>query len=302
MTLLLRGPARLCGLLFITCGGLSFTATAQLPYQFDQPTLIAQMPEDLEEISGLGLDPSGQYLMAVQDEEGKIFYLNKKTGRIERSFEFWKEGDYEGVEAVGADIYVVKSTGTVYRVRQPGTAQQTVEKYNGFLNDQFDVEGLGYDARQERLLLACKSLGEAGQGKESEKNIYAFDLRSHEFIPQAVYRIERRKVLDYLAAHPDRAGYDKLSERYGEDNDEFDLRPSGLAVQPGTGDLYVLSSQGKLLIILRPDGGIRHIVKLNKNTYPQPEGICFDTDGTLYIANEARYGQATLYRLPLQTH
>ena len=44
----------------------------------------------------------------------------------------------------------------------------------------------------------------------------------------------------------------------------------------------------KVLIVLSSEGKILEMVKLDKNRFPQPEGICFDADGTLYLSSEAK--------------
>jgi secreted PhoX family phosphatase len=51
---------------------------------------------------------------------------------------------------------------------------------------------------------------------------------------------------------------------------------------------------GKTLFVLSKEGKLKHIEKLEKEILPQPEGITFDADGTLYIASEGRDGAARL--------
>src|SRR5690606_40736501 len=43
----------------------------------------------------------------------------------------------------------------------------------------------------------------------------------------------------------------------------------------------------KLLLVLSPDGAIQSAHPLDKNRFPQPEGITFDEKGNMYISNEA---------------
>lgn len=278
---------------------LSYSPPVLLPYAFDEPQLVAELADELDEISGLSLDQSGHYLIAVEDENGRIYYLDKQDGHIHERIDFWKEGDYEGIEVVEQEIYVVKSTGTLYRIRHAGQAGQQTEKYNAFLNDDNDVEGLAYDPSRQQLLLACKEDGGEGYARKSERCIYAFDLRSGQLIPQPAIVISRGQIQDYLVARPGGEDHDKLSHMFNE-GDDFDFNPSALAVHPLTGDFYVLSSAGKTLLVLRADGTVRHIIKLDKDIFPQPEGMCFDLDGSLFISSEGKGGAALLYRLPYQ--
>jgi uncharacterized protein YjiK len=71
--------------------------------------------------------------------------------------------------------------------------------------------------------------------------------------------------------------------------------PSGIAIHPNTELVYILSSVGKLLVILTPNGSIHHIEKLNKEIHKQPEGICFEKDGTLWISTEGKGGTAKIF-------
>ncbi|MBK7408618.1 MAG: SdiA-regulated domain-containing protein [Saprospirales bacterium] len=73
--------------------------------------------------------------------------------------------------------------------------------------------------------------------------------------------------------------------------------PSALAIHPLTGHLYLLSSVGKLLVVLdRETGAIIYVQKLKKSVHPQPEGICFDPDGTMYISNEGKDGNGLIHK------
>ncbi len=261
------------------------------------------MPAALEEISGLGMTADGVYLVGVQDEDGLIFFINKATGKVERPVEFWKDGDYEGVEVVGNDIYVVKSTGTVYHVPEKHGEyhRNHVEKYNFFLTEENDVEGLAHDAKNNRLLLACKAKAGEGQNYQRQKGIYGFDLEKMTLTEEPVYTVSLSQVLTYLSSTPYYQDKDKLLERFDEDADELDFAPSAIAIHPVTEHIYILSSVGKLLLVIDSEGEIVHLEKLKKSVHHQPEGLCFDRDGTMYIANEgSKKLPAKIYRFQYQ--
>jgi uncharacterized protein YjiK len=69
------------------------------------------------------------------------------------------------------------------------------------------------------------------------------------------------------------------------------FKPSDLAFHPTTGDLYLLSSAGKRIIILTPNGQPLHSIALSPAIFAQPEGITFSPDGTLYISSEGDGGK-----------
>lgn len=260
------------------------------PYDLENPDQTFTMPAELREISGLSMSHNGRYLLAVQDEKGTLFYIDKVTGRVKQEIPFAADGDYEGIEAVGKDVYALRSSGTLVRIQHPGQQQQAAKEFNDFLTKSNDVEGLAYDAANHRLLLACK--GNDGVAGVACKAIYAFDLKTNQLEPNPLYCLLPVTVEAYLEEHREVDSWDKLREFFLEENG---FAPAALAIHPTTGDYYLCSSVGKVMLVMTPAGGIRHIVKLKKKVHPQPEGLCIDTDGTLYVANEGKDGAGVIH-------
>lgn len=272
--------------------------SAAKAYDYASPKLIGELPAELDEISGLSLAPGHRKeLLAVQDEQGKIFRINAKTGGLLWAVNFWKDGDYEAIEAVGDDVWVAKSTGTLYHVTNAGKPSQNVEKYNSFLSGENDVEGLAYDPARNRLLLACKKDAKDDGNDKNGRYIYAFDLATKTLGQNPVYAIEREAVKNFLAKCEKTTEHEKLCDFFIT-RDEYDLAPSAIAVHPKTGQLFITSSVGKVLMVLNPDGQIDHLQRLNKKLFAQPEGMAFEPDGTLYISTEKKkQAHARVYRL-----
>jgi len=266
-----------------------------LSYDLHHPDWRLELPHVLDEVSGLTIDSAGRQLIAVQDEVGQLFWIDLEQEGVSRQLPFWKEGDYEGVEKVGNRIYVVKSTGTLYEIELRDSVAVTV-KYNGFLNSGNDVEGLGYDPVAHQLLLACKASAGVDQAQNPVKAIYAFDLWEKKLLESPRYCIGLQQVNDYLQTHPLLRQLEQLEAFFSPGESTFGFSPSALAVQPQTGHLYILSSVGKILMVIDQSGRILHIEKLKKKVHPQPEGICFDPVGNLYIANEGKKGRGTIQR------
>lgn len=272
--------------------------SAAKEYDYAAPKLIGDLPAELDEISGLSVAPGHRNeLLAVQDEQGKIFRINTKTGALLWAVNFWKDGDYEAVEAVGEDIWVAKSTGTLYRVTNAGKPSQNVEKYNSFLSKDNDVEGLAYDPTRNRLLLACKQDAKDDGNDKNGRYIYAFDLSTKTLSDKPVFAIEREAVKNFLARCERTTGHEQLCDFFIS-RDEYDLAPSAIAVHPKTGQLFITSSVGKVLMVLNTDGSIDHMQRLDKKLFAQPEGLAFEPDGTLYISTEKKKAaHARVYRL-----
>ena len=242
-------------------------------YDLDAPELLIALPDKLAEISGLGYRDGK--LVAVEDEGGNFYYIDPQTGEVSQAHPFWKDGDYEGIETVGEDIWVLKSTGTLYQIRGAGSQVQNVQKYNTWLTGENDAEGLAYDATNHRLLIACKDDARDDGRDKHNRYVFAFDLGTRTLAEEEVYTIPT------------------------DENDDF--APSAVAVQPATGQLYLTSSVNNLLMILRPDGSVESVHKFSKDELPQPEGLVFTPDGTLYISTEAKGDRpARIYRLPLR--
>jgi uncharacterized protein YjiK len=275
--------------------GITVQEGYTFPYQLAEPDQTFEMPKKLEEISGLGLSDDGNTLVAIQDEDGELFFINRYTGEVQAEIEFWKDGDYEGVEFVGNDVYVVKSTGTIYEVLKPGSEEQEVNKYNFFLDDDNDVEGLAYDAPNNRLLLACKAKAGYERDYPHRKGIYEFDLSSKTLSEEPAYFVQLDSIRHYLGHSPATRKLEKLISFFSSDED-FDFSPSAIAIHPFTGHLYITSSVGKLLIVMNTKGQIVHIEKLSKKVHPQPEGLCFDKNGTLFLSNEGKGTDPVIYR------
>ncbi len=272
----------------VFCTWPESSTVSAIGYDLENPDQTFKMPKRLQEISGLGITADGKSLVAVQDEDGIVFFVNKTTGKVEREIDFWDDGDYEGVEMVGDDICVVKSSGTVYYIQSNGSKYDKVEKYNFFLDSDNDVEGLAYDAGNNRLLLACKAKAGKGAEFDQKKGIYSFNLATMQLEAEPAFTVSLDDVLNYLSRSNYLEDKDKLLERFNEDADEFAFAPSSLAIHPLTGQIFILSSVGKMLMVIDHSGKIVHLQKLKKKVHPQPEGICFDTDGTMYIANEGK--------------
>jgi len=261
-----------------------------LPYNLSEPEIVLNLPGKLKEISGLSMSSLSDQLLAVQDEKGIIFSIDTKTGAITKEQRFWKDGDYEGIEWVDGFIYVVKSSGTIYKVHPDSLDIDASEKFNTFLKPENDVEGLAYDPINRKLLLACKAKAGEGENFRMSRSIYAFDIDKKVLEPDPQYCIKLEQINEYLATDPFIRKLEKLNELFAPTEPEFSFSPSAIARHPFSGDYYLLSSVSKILLILAPDGKIKHIEKLKKSVHPQPEGICFGSKGELFVSNEGKGG------------
>ena len=262
----------------------------RFPYNLNEPILELKLSKKLTEISGLSFNEDESELIAINDEQGKLFYLDKRTGNILKEEKFHKKGDYEGVEVANSNIFVLKNNGTIYQ-HIAGKKRPKPKAYKTALDETYDVEGLGYDARKNQLLLACK--GKAGEGTEFKqaRAIYAFDLKKMELLPNPKYLISQWEIDAYLGknAKTDRSLKSSILK-------PIVFAPSAIAVHPKSRHIYILSSIGKSLVVLNHRGKIISIQKMEKDLIQQPEGICFDKSGALYLSSEGKTGKGRIFK------
>ncbi len=284
--------------LFVNCKSQLIHAQSPkvLPYTINEPQGSLEMPLALQEISGLTFSPSGEHLCAINDEQGIIFFINKNSGEVERQVKFHGQGDYEGLETVRDKIYVIKSTGTVYEVSDLEKEEVKAKKTKYILKKPNDSEGLAFDTKNNRLLIACKSApcfhdNCVIHSCMSRRAIYALNLATNEVDSTPVFNIELTELQVFLKKNKTDAELEVFKKFIELEKDYIPFHPSALAIHPKSGDIYILSSKGKTMMILNAEGKIIALEKLDKKIHTQPEGIVFDQDGTLYISNEGKKGE-----------
>jgi uncharacterized protein YjiK len=258
--------------------------TSSFPYQLENPDATLIMPVGLKEVSGLG--PMGQMFAAINDETGIVFLLDKTTGEVKKQVTFKESGDFEGVEIVDNDAWAIKSNGTLYRIKNFMEPNPEVQAYKSFLDKENDVEGLAFDAKNNRLLLGCKGRGLDREGMPLNKAIYAFDLTTMSVADTPAFLLTLPNLEGFLANSDEPGAKKKMEHVYTSEDSQLKFSPSGIAVHPISGDIYITSARGNTLLVLYSDGKIRNLERLKKSVHTQPEGLCFDADGTMYIANE----------------
>jgi len=269
---------------------LEFTLVNQLNYENHQYELVIDdkkydlrapkerwdLPEELNEISGLSFYRNGQ-LACIQDENGALYIYSLNKNEIIRKEVFGDDGDYEGVELVDEDAYVLQSNGKVYHFTLERSGISDVNKIKTHLSKKNDAEGLGLLHSHNDLLIACK--GDPDSEKYEVKkgrSVFRIDLEDHDFKKKPRFHIEGKKYNEML----EKKGLSKKKHK--------PFKPSGIAVHPKNGYVFLIGSVGKMMVILKPDGQIENLIPLDRKVLSQPEGICFAPNGDLYISSEGR--------------
>ena len=82
-----------------------------------------------------------------------------------------------------------------------------------------------------------------------------------------------------------------IAKLYGKK--KWGCKPTAAAVHPITGETYILSSNERMLMIMK-DGVLNAVYPLDKSMFRQPEGITFMPNGNLIISNEAQGSTANI--------
>ena len=257
---------------------ISLLSQSPLSYDLESPDEVFILPEYLEEVSGLSRYASNQFAM-LNDEQGRMYVYDVLEKKVVHRVRFEGNGDFEGIERVGDYVYAIKSNGKLYRFNV--NMEGVVEEIKTPFSSENNIEGLGYNPNSHHLLIALKDKGDIKSVEVKGKAIYGLNLETEkvENIPHFVLR-------------------DKELERVV--GSKFKFKPSGVAVHPLTNETYVIAATQRSLLVFSQEGKPKHLVRLKRSLFPQPEGITFSLTGDLYISNEVEGEGGTLLKFSLQ--
>lgn len=236
------------------------------------------MPNELREISGLALLANGRVL-AHDDEVGRIYEIDPKTGVIERRFALSgsPRGDFEGITVAGDDIYLLQSDGWLFKFQiAPDGDEAPYERFNTQLGKECEFEGVAYEPDSSQLVLPCKKVHK-NKSLKHDIVIYKVMLPLSKPLRTTVMTIPVDDVLDA--------------------NHWKEISPSDIAIDPVTRNYVLVAAREKALVIVSPDGQLLRAEALPPG-HEQAEGVAVTPDGILIISDEATRTPAaiTLYR------
>jgi hypothetical protein len=260
-------------MIYVSCNrldGKSFVPAIPGYDETEKTMVILKRP--LREISGIDYI-SHDRLVAINDESGKIFFVDPFTGAHE-TFEFGKKGDYEDVVKAGDYYYVMSSEGHIFQVSS--TDHKQVSKFENDFGKGVEFESLYYDKMAGQLVLICKECGR----NSTSINAYRFDLATKQFLPGIYFTIEWKDI----------RGMAKDSQ--------IECKPSAAALNPLMDKLFIIASVGKVLLQCSRKGILEKVYDINTDHFQQPEGITFAPNGDMYISNEGAQGKGSILYFP----
>ena len=225
-------------------------------YQYTLPAL-------LNEISGLSWFSKDSSVFAINDEKGFLFKIHfTNPVKIER-WKFGNGADYEDIVLLDSSFYVLKSKGSIERFKFNEGDSISVEPFPIPAQGKNEFETLYYDDSLHRIIVTCKN---CEQDNKAQLTSFGFNPATNTFDTSIIINTEKIKDL---------AGEDKR------------LKPSAAAIHPVTGELFLIASVNKLLVVFNKDHTIKAAYHLDPKTFKQPEGMTFTPKGDLLISNES---------------
>ena len=235
-------------------------------YDLNKPEII-NLSKKIDQISGIAYSPDDNSLYAIDDDNGDLYHIPLEQDPKIKKWKFGKNADFEDVVFVDSTFYVLESRGRIIKFPWKFPINDSlVKKFDLQLNGLNEFETLYYDSSSGRLILLCK---ECDVDKNKTVSAYAFDIHADSFITKPVLELKRKDLKKTL---------DEKLKR---------LKPSAGTMDPATGNIFIISSINKLLIVADKEYNVKDVYELNRELFGQPEGICFAPDGTLFVSNEA---------------
>ena len=232
-------------------------------FDFVSPKII-NLPQALDEISGIAYYPKDTSIFAIIDEDGLLFKVSLNRPDEVKEWRFDKQRDFEDIVFLDSTFYVMVSNGDLDKITFDGD-KIAVAKVD-FPNASKKVnefESMYFSADSNRLIMLCK---QCEDDKKSTLSSYYFSDSAHQFVNYQTMETE------------------PLFQKIGSKKEK--IKPSAASINPLTKELYVLCSVNKIIYIQDPQGKIKDVIKLDPKIYKQPEGMAFTPEGDLIISNE----------------
>jgi hypothetical protein len=254
-------------------------------YNLSDPDRTIILPYVLREISGITLIDSVS-VACVQDENGIVFIFDMLKNEIKYKFFFSSNGDYEGIARADSSLYVLRSDGVLFDIRNYESSDYT-NKILSIGIPPANYEGLCYDQQNDRLLIAPKSNPWQDSGYEKKHPVYGFNLHSEILPGEPVFKVDIPAINKFAVDN------NIIAQ---ESDNKIRFKPSAIGIHPLTNKLYVLSAEERMLFVFDMKGTIEYIERLNPGIFNMPEGISFSGNGDMLISNEGLINPPTILR------
>jgi uncharacterized protein YjiK len=221
------------------------------------------LPGNLNEISGLSYYATDSSVFAINDEKGFLFKIHFSNPlRIDR-WKFGSGADYEDIVFQDSTFFVLKSKGSLDKIRFTGGDSVSLENFPIPAQGKNEFESLYYDDSLKKLVVICKN---CEIDNKSQVTCFTFNPATNNFDSTFQFNTE------------------KFNQQDGE---KVRFKPSAAAVHPLTGELFIIASVNRMLVVLNKDKSVKGTYHLDSKLFKQPEGMTFTPKGDLLISNES---------------
>jgi uncharacterized protein YjiK len=256
-------------------------------YDLAHPLKKWSLSDSLAEISGIAWIKNDQ-LLALEDIRPILYEikLGDTAGIITDKNQFRQaeedKFDFEDLAVVNDTVYALWSHGAIFKIIK-SKKEDSAQRTKTWLKKDNNTEGLAYDPVSGNLLVACKEASGQEDEKKSTRAIYEFD-RKADSLKTDPFMLINKKDFEAVAGQ------------------KVDFYPAAIAVHPITHDIYILSTKDtKGIAQFSYDKKLKAFDYIDKEMLPQPEGICFDPEGYLYISTESRHhNPACIYKFAVK--
>jgi uncharacterized protein YjiK len=180
--------------------------------------------------------------------------------------------DFEGIAVLGDTVWLMTSDGLLFAAEEaPDERSVRYRRFDTGHGDYCELEGLAQDPAAGTLILICK------EANKKKNDLMMFEWSA------TVDGIEHVRST-------------VIPESSIEDGiDEKKFSPSGITIDPQTGERVIVAARQDALVRLEADGSLLEAIILKKKgRHKQAEGIELTRDGRMLIADEGGDGRARL--------
>lgn len=240
------------------------------PYNFFQPDQSFDLPDILNEISGISIKTNNQ-IFCIQDEIGSAFLYNLENEAVDEIYRFSDIGDFEDIVYNNNHLFILRSDGALFTIILSDYPKNITMQYLPL--QSLNIEGLSYDKKTESLLVACH---------ESNINNNPNERNIHRYYP---------KKKSGTLAQEINVSIDEINEYFKNNYSEIkqstiNFNPSAIGIHPVSGEYYILSATDRMIVVCDKQKKVKTIYALPSNIFYKPEGIDFLANGDMLISNE----------------
>ncbi len=234
-------------------------------YDFNHPEVI-KLPSELDEISGLAYYAPDTCVFAIVDEAGLLYKIYLNNPKNIEKWKFAPRSDYEDLVLLDSTFYVLSSEGRIVSFKF--IANDTLALHDQPLKsigkgNEFEI--LYYDPKAARIVMMCK---DCEMDKKKELSAFQFDPGSKNF-EHPPLKLNVSRIAELVDKH------------------KMKFKPSAAAISPLTGELFIISSINKMLVVADEGLHAKKVYHLSRKEFKQPEGLTFLPNGDLLISNES---------------